>query len=235
MSSYHIGESSPYPYAFDFEHTALVIIDMQKDFLEAGGFAEELGNSLQHIRQPIQPIADLLELFRYHKGSIFHTRECHLPDLSDCPASKLKRSKKQGAEIGRSGKMGRLLIKGEEGNQIIDELKPRQGEPVIDKPGKGAFYKTDFEEQLLKKNINQLIITGVTTHVCVHSTLREANDRGFDCLVVKDGTAAFDQEDHQAALHMVSQQGGIFGWTADSHHIIQSVTAKESNLNTQNV
>ncbi|WP_252312350.1 cysteine hydrolase family protein [Sinobaca sp. H24] len=235
MNNYLIKESTPYPYEFDFEHTALVVIDMQKDFLEAGGFAEELGNSLQHIRRPIQPIADLLALFRFHKGTVFHTRECHLPDLSDCPPSKLKRSKQQGAEIGRSGKMGRLLIKGEEGNQIINEVKPLPGEPVIDKPGKGAFYKTNFEKQLFDRNIQQLIITGVTTHVCVHSTLREANDRGFDCLVVEDATAAFDKEDHQSALHMVSQQGGIFGWTAASQHIIQSVTREERNRSIQNV
>jgi nicotinamidase-related amidase len=163
-------------------------------------------------------------LFRKRRLPVIHTREGHLPDLSDCPEGKLARSRAQGAGIGDLGPMGRILVRGELGHAIIEELAPLPHEIIIDKPGKGAFYCTNLEQVLDENDIQSLIVTGVTTHVCVHSTVREANDRGYDCLVVADGTAAFDAADHHAALHMISQQGGIFGWVAESDAIVAAMS-----------
>jgi nicotinamidase-related amidase len=213
------------PYAFNFNptSTALVIIDMQNDFCSPGGFGEMLGNDITLTRSIIPVIQQLLQVARKAGLLIIHTREGHLPDLSDCPPSKLERSKKQGAGIGDRGPMGRLLVRGERGHAIVPELAPLEGEPVIDKPGKGAFYQTELESLLIQNKIETLLLCGVTTHVCVHTTLREANDRGFECLVLEDATAAFDPVDQQAALHMVRQQGGIFGWTSAVRPLIEAI------------
>jgi nicotinamidase-related amidase len=209
-------DAKPYAFQCEWKHTALLIIDMQNDFCSPGGFGEKLGNDITPTREIIPAIQQLLRLFRQNRLPVIHTREGHLPDLSDCPAGKLARSRAQGAGIGDEGPMGRILVRGEFGHAIIEELAPLPNEMIIDKPGKGAFYRTNLEQVLRDHDIRSLIVTGVTTHVCVHSTVREANDRGYDCLVVADGTAAFDELDHRAALHMISQQGGIFGWVADS-------------------
>lgn len=215
-----LNEARPYPFAFDPARTALLVIDMQNDFCAPGGFGERLGNDITPARAIIPVISDVLEAARAAGLTVIHTREGHLPDLSDCPPTKLARSRRQGAGIGDEGPMGRILIRGEHGHDIVPELTPVAGEPVIDKPGKGAFYETALHELLRAKGIESLILCGVTTHVCVHTTLREANDRGFECLVLEDATAAFDPADHEAALRMVWQQGGIFGWTAASAALI---------------
>jgi nicotinamidase-related amidase len=217
-------EAKPYAFQCDLNHTALLVIDMQNDFCSPGGFGEKLGNDITPTRVIIPAIQQLLSSFRESRLAVIHTREGHLPDLSDCPTGKLERSRAQGAGIGDLGPMGRILVRGELGHAIIEELAPLPNEQIIDKPGKGAFYRTNLEQILREKDIRSLIVTGVTTHVCVHSTVREANDRGFDCLVVADGTAAFDAADHHAALHMISQQGGIFGWVADTASIIAAMS-----------
>lgn len=222
MTTIVVNEAKPYPFEFQLRKTALVIIDMQKDFCAPGGFGERLGNDISPTRAIIPQISSILEFARSKGMLVIHTREGHLPDLSDCPPTKLKRSKRQGAGIGDLGPMGRLLIRGEEGHDIVPELAPIQGEIVIDKPGKGAFYRTALQNLLEEYAIESLILTGVTTHVCVHTTLREANDRGYECLVVSDATAAFDPQDHEAAIRMIWQQGGIFGWTVASEAIIDS-------------
>jgi nicotinamidase-related amidase len=204
----------PYPFAFNPEQTALIVIDMQNDFCSPGGFGELLGNDITPVRDIVPMVATLLETARQEGLLVIHTREGHLPDLSDCPPAKLERSRRQGAGIGDDGPLGRILIRGERGHAIIDELAPVPGEPIIDKPGKGAFYNTELESLLQERGTQFLLLCGVTTHVCVHTTLREANDRGYRCLVLEDGTAAFDPADQEAALRMVRQQGGIFGWTS---------------------
>lgn len=204
----------PYPFAFQPEQTALIVIDMQNDFCMPGGFGELLGNDITPVRDIVPTVAALLETARQAGLLVIHTREGHLPDLSDCPPAKLERSRRQGAGIGDEGPLGRILVRGERGHAIIDELAPETGEPIIDKPGKGAFYNTELESLLQERDIRFLLLCGVTTHVCVHTTLREANDRGYRCLVLEDGTAAFDPADQVAALRMVRQQGGIFGWTS---------------------
>ncbi|WP_424766935.1 cysteine hydrolase family protein [Paenibacillus sp. sgz302251] len=211
----------PYEYTFCPERTALLVIDMQNDFCAPGGFGERLGNDIAPARSVIPVIADVLAAARAAGLMIIHTREGHLPDLSDCPPSKLARSRRQGAGIGDEGPMGRILIRGERGHDIVPELKPIEGEWILDKPGKGAFYKTDLQNWLEEKKIESVILCGVTTHVCVHTTLREANDRGYECLVLEDASAAFDPEDHQSAIRMVWQQGGIFGWVAASTAFIE--------------
>lgn len=218
-----IEEALPYAFEFDVERTALLVIDMQNDFCTPGGFGELLGNDISLTRSIIPVIDELLQTARRAGMLIIHTREGHLPDLSDCPPSKLERSRKQGAGIGDVGPMGRILIRGEHGHEIVSELAPLAGEPVIDKPGKGAFYGTELEALLKSRGIEYLILSGVTTHVCVHTTLREANDRGYRCLVLEDATAAFDPRDQEMALHMVRQQGGIFGWTARTQAVHQSL------------
>lgn len=218
-----VRDALPYAFEFDSARTALVVIDMQNDFCSPGGFGEKLGNDITPTRAIIPAIARLLEAARSAGMLVVHTREGHLPDLSDCPPAKLERSRKQGAGIGDIGPMGRLLVRGEPGHEIVCELAPLKGEPVIDKPGKGAFYRTDLQDVLEARSIESLILCGVTTHVCVHTTLREANDRGYRCLVPEDATAAFEPADQEAAIRMVRQQGGIFGWTATSAQLLDTL------------
>lgn len=213
------------PFAFDFElsKTALIIIDMQRDFCANGGFGEALGNDITPTKSIIPTVRDVLDAARGAGMRVIHTREGHRPDLSDLPKAKLRRS----PAIGTEGPMGRILIRGEVGHDIVDELAPVPGEVIIDKPGKGAFYQTDLHSILINQGIASLIVCGVTTHVCVHTTIREANDRGIECLMLEDGTAAFDPRDQEAAIRMINQQGGIFGWTTTSDKILE-VLKKET-------
>ncbi|MGN7455334.1 cysteine hydrolase family protein [Paenibacillus pasadenensis] len=217
--SRELAGALPYPFRFEPERTALLVIDMQNDFCAPGGFGERLGNDIAPARAIIPAIARLLAAARGTGMPVVHTREGHLPDLSDCPPSKLQRSRRQGAGIGDEGPMGRILIRGELGHGIVPELAPLPVEIVIDKPGKGAFYATSLEAELRRLGVRSLIVCGVTTHVCVHTTVREANDRGYECVVVADASAAFDPEDHRSALRMLVQQGAIFGWTAETDEV----------------
>jgi nicotinamidase-related amidase len=212
MSENVMLPAKPFPFQCDKRTTALVVIDMQNDFCSPGGFGELLGNDISHARAIIPKLQQVLAACREYGVLVVHTREGHLPDLSDCPPTKLRRSQLQGAGIGDTGPMGRILVRGERGHEIVSELAPAEGELVIDKSGKGAFYRTELDALLQARGIASLVLTGVTTHVCVHTTLREANDRGYECLVLEDGTAAFDPADQEAAIRMVHQQGGIFGW-----------------------
>ena len=216
MKTFEVN-AKPYTYKFDLDHTALIIIDMQRDFCYEGGFGESLGNDITLTKSIIPTVERILKAARKAGMFVIHTREGHRPDLADCPAAKLRRT----PTIGQMGPMGRILIRGEYGHDIVDELKPLEGEPIIDKPGKDSFYQTDLEMILNKRGITNLIVCGVTTHVCVHSTIREANDRGIDCLMMEDGTAAFDPADQIAAIRMVNQQGGIFGWTTTSEELLK--------------
>jgi biuret amidohydrolase len=214
--------AQPYDYEIpDLEKTALVIIDMQRDFLEVGGFGDALGNDVTQLRGIVPNIKQLLDLFRNKNLTVIHTIEGHQSDLSDCPISKLNRGKGK-LKIGDVGPMGRILILGESGNNIIPELQPLENEIIITKPGKGAFYGTNLQSILQQKNITHLIITGVTTEVCVQTTMREANDRGYECLLVEDGTASYFPEFKQATLDMVRAQGGIIGWTTISEEILKA-------------
>lgn len=221
MSDTTTLEASPYDFPFTPGTCALLIIDMQRDFLEPGGFGETLGNDVSLLRSAIEPNQRLLAAWREAGLTVFHTREGHLPDLSDLPASKRNRGNPT-LRIGDEGPMGRILIRGEAGQDIIPELYPLPDEAIIDKPGKGAFAKTDFESQLKAKGITQLIVTGVTTEVCVNTTVREANDRGFDCLVLSDATASYFPTMHTAALEMIKAQGGIFGWVSHTDAVLES-------------
>ena len=195
---------------------ALLIIDMQRDFCDPRGYAGQAGMDIAALRRPIPVIRALLDAARRHGILVIYTREGHRADGSDCHPEKLRRSQNAGARIGSSGPLGRLLIRGETGHDMIDELQPVPGEPVVDKPGYGAFYQTDLELLLRSRGIRQLVLTGVTTDVCVHSTLREAVDRGFSCSTVADGCAAADPQLHAAALRMIDGEGGIFGRVVDS-------------------
>ena len=213
---------------FDYElpsldRTALLIIDMQRDFLESGGFGEALGNDISQLQQIVPIVKQILDTFRDRGLPIFHTLEGHQSDLSDCPPSKLKRGKSQ-LKIGDLGKMGRILILGEPGNDIIPELQPLPKETVIPKPGKGAFYQTNLRSCLQQQGITHLVFTGVTTEVCVQTTMREANDRGYECLLVEDATASYFPKFKQSTLEMIRAQGGIVGWTTTSEHIIQALS-----------
>lgn len=213
------------PYAFELvpEKCALLIIDMQRDFLEPGGFGEMLGNDVSQLRRTIEPNKALLAAFRKAGLTVMHTREGHRPDLSDLPPAKKVRG--HGATtIGDIGPMGRILIRGEPGQDIIDELYPLPGEPVIDKPGKGAFFATDLHAILQNKGITQLVVTGVTTEVCVNTTVREANDRGFECLVPEDCVGSYFPIFQEMGLKMIKAQGGIFGWVTSSPKIIAAIS-----------
>ncbi len=212
------------PYDFDFKPTraALLIIDMQRDFLEPGGFGEMLGNDVDQLRRTIEPNRRLLAAWRAARLPVMHTREGHRPDLADLPpAKKIRGHSAKG--IGDVGPMGRILVRGEPGHDIIAELAPMPGEPVIDKPGKGAFFATDLHAILQNRGITQLIVTGVTTEVCVNTTVREANDRGYDCLVVADCCGSYFPEFHEMGLKMIKAQGGIFGWVGSANSVIATL------------
>lgn len=217
-----ILEAEPSPLPFDPATTALVIIDMQRDFLEPGGFGESLGNDVGLLAAAVPPTKALLDAARDAGLLVVHTREGHKPDLSDAPPAKLERGEPT-ARIGEPGPMGRILIRGEPGHDIIPALKPRDGEPVIDKPGKGAFYATELAAVLRAHDIATLLVCGVTTEVCVHTTVREANDRGYRCVVVSDACGSYIPEFHAAGLAMIKAQGGIFGWVSDSASVIAAL------------
>jgi nicotinamidase-related amidase len=217
-----VVQAEPEPIAIEVERTALVIIDMQRDFLLPGGFGESLGNDVARLAAAVRPIAWLLEVARARRMLVVHTREGHRPDLTDAPTAKVERGAPT-MRIGVVGPMGRILVRGEPGHDIIAELYPREGEPVIDKPGKGSFYATDLHLILQNKGIENLIVCGVTTEVCVHTTVREANDRGFRCIVPGDCCASYFQEFHDVGLKMIKAQGGIFGWVTDSARVLQAL------------
>jgi biuret amidohydrolase len=217
-------DAEPYPVQIDVARTALIIIDMQRDFLEPGGFGAALGNDVSLLAAAIEPIHDVLMAARKHDMLVIHTREGHRPDLSDAPALKVERGD-PATRIGMPGPMGRILVRGEPGHDIIAALYPVAGEPVIDKPGKGAFYQTDLELMLHNRSIDTLLVCGVTTEVCVNTTIREANDRGFRCIALSDGCASYFPDFHAAGLAMIKAQGGIFGWVSDSTKAIAAITA----------
>jgi nicotinamidase-related amidase len=215
-------QAKPYEYAFEKNHLALVIIDMQRDFVEPGGFGAALGNDVRLLAPIIPTVAELLAVFRKLKLTVIHTKECHKPDLSDCPPAKRARGRGK-LTIGDAGPMGRILIEGEPGNDFVPSLQPAPGELVIAKPGKGAFYATHLEPELKKRGITHLLFTGVTTEVCVQTSMREANDRGYESLLVEDGTESYFPEFKKATLDMVRAQNGIVGWTASTKQIIAAL------------
>ncbi|MCG9095740.1 cysteine hydrolase family protein [Laribacter hongkongensis] len=215
-------KAEPYELEFDPGTTALIMIDMQRDFVEPGGFGEMLGNDVSLLRSAIEPCRRLLEAAREAGVFVVHTREGHRADLTDCPVAKRLRG---GLEcgIGDKGPMGRILVRGEYGHDIIPELYPVAGEPVVDKPGKGAFFATDLDLLLRNRNIRTLIVCGVTVEVCVHTTVREANDRGYECVVPSDCVASYFPEFYRVALEMIKAQGGIFGWVSDADRIVEAL------------
>lgn len=215
--------AEPEALSINTARTAIVMIDMQRDFLEPGGFGESLGNNVSLLAAAVEPCRALLEAGRAHDMLIIHTREGHRPDMSDAPRAKVERGIPS-ARIGAPGPMGRILIRGEAGHDIIPELYPRAGELVIDKPGKGAFFATDLELILQNRGIENLIVCGVTTEVCVHTTVREANDRGYRCIVPSDCCASYFPEFHEVGLRMIKAQGGIFGWVSDSSRILAALS-----------
>jgi len=215
-------DAEPQAIALDLQRTALLIIDMQRDFLEPGGFGESLGNEVARLQVAVKPCKTLLDVARAQKMLIIHTREGHRADMSDAPPAKVARGTPS-TRIGAQGPMGRILIRGEFGHDIIAALTPQDGEPIIDKPGKGSFYATDLQLILANRCIDTLIVCGVTTEVCVHTTVREANDRGFRCLVPRDCCASYFPEFHEVALRMIKAQGGIFGWVTDSARLLAAM------------
>jgi nicotinamidase-related amidase len=214
--------AAPYPFEMDPASTALVIIDMQRDFLYPGGFGALLGNDVSMLLKVVEPLQEVLALARAAGMAVIHTREGHRPDLSDCPPSKLARGHLD-TPIGAEGPNGRILVRGEAGHGIIDELAPIEGEVVLDKPGKGAFFATDLEHILRNAGVTHLVVTGVTTEVCVHTTVREANDRGFECLVLSDCVGSYFAEFQDVGLRMIAAQGGIFGWVAPSRDLVCAI------------
>jgi biuret amidohydrolase len=212
-------EAEPARLDIDLSQAALVIIDMQRDFLEPGGFGAALGNDVSRLKAAIEPCRNVLAAFRRHGVPVMHTREGHRPDLSDAPPHKVARGDPQ-LRIGAPGPMGRILVRGEPGHDIIAELYPAAGEPVIDKPGKGAFYQTDLDLMLRNRRIDTLIVCGVTTEVCVNTTVREANDRGYRCIVLSDCCASYFAEFHDMGLKMIKAQGGIFGSVTSSQALL---------------
>lgn len=214
-------DAIPYAYRYRPARTALVVIDMQRDFIEPGGFGAALGNDVAQLSRIVPAVATLLAFARSRDMLVVHTRESHLPDLSDCPSAKLVRGN-PGMRIGDNGAMGRILVRGEPGNQIVDAVAPLTGEIVIDKPGKGAFYATSLQAMLEERGISHLLLAGVTTEVCVQTTMREANDRGYECLLVEDAAASYFPAFHEATVAMISAQGGIVGWTAPLEAVLAS-------------
>jgi nicotinamidase-related amidase len=215
-------DAEPQAIELDFGRTAFLIIDMQRDFLEPGGFGETLGNDVSRLQAAVGPNKSVLAALRPLGMTIIHTREGHLPDLSDAPAAKVERGSPS-LRIGAPGPMGRILIRGEPGHDIVPELYPAAGEIVIDKPGKGAFYNTELGDVLKKQGIENLLVAGVTTEVCVNTTVREANDRGYRCVVLSDCCASYFPEFHAAGLNMIKAQGGIFGWVSDSQRFLEGL------------
>jgi nicotinamidase-related amidase len=217
----NVIQAEPFPLEFDVATTALVIIDMQRDFVLPGGFGEKLGNDTSLLLAAVEPTQRVLEAARKKKMFVIHTREGHRPDLSDCPPAKLTRG---GATfIGTQGPMGRILVRGEQGHDIINQLYPIAGEPVIDKPGKGSFHATDLHQILVDRRIKTLIVCGVTLEVCVHTTVREANDRGYECVVLSDCVASYFPEFNRVGLEMIKAQGAIFGWVSNAKNFIAGI------------
>jgi biuret amidohydrolase len=212
----------PYPFAFERPSTALLMIDFQRDFLEPGGFGESLGNDVSLLRSTLGPAGRVLAAARRAGLLVLHTREGHRPDLADLAPAKARRGNPT-LRIGGPGPMGRLLVRGQPGHEIVPELAPVPGEPVVDKPGKGAFHATDLDTLLRCRGIGALLVCGVTTEVCVQTTVREANDRGYDCLVVEDAVGSYFPEFQRVGLEMIRAQGGIFGWTASSSDVLAAL------------
>ena len=225
--------AEPQALSVALDHTALLIIDMQRDFLEPGGFGETLGNDVSRLQAAVKPLQAVLAAARDAGLLVVHTREGHRPDLSDAPPAKVERGAPS-KRIGDEGPMGRILIRGEPGHDIVPELYPIAGEPVIDKPGKGAFYQTDLEAMLRNCAIENLLVAGVTTEVCVNTTVREANDRGYRCIVLADCCASYFPEFHDMGLKMIKAQGGIFGWVSDSKNALAVLTRASKGLTQRN-